>query len=996
MPRIRQIINKFTGGEVAPEVWGRTETNEWPSMVEKARNVFSNPRGGMIRRPGLHYVVDTKFPEKNSRLIPFIFSREQSYVLEFGDYYVRFFKDEGWIDNVGNISTYLGDGTSTRFVYPFASTLEADIEIYDETGTLIPIADATNGYSVTAIVPSTNYSLPFSDAGWDVDPDATGDPWVKSASQVTSPSGETTVLTFANAQIPVGGAYKYTVDVISVSDTLGNVASSNTNDIVLVDGDPVVSVVSVTATESVTTQVSITIKAQLEDSSGNRTSDFTWEIRHNTTVISTGTELLVGSPGLFLIESATIPSMAIGDTVSLHISATENHVQSLPQISGTTTPSTADIDYVIDATAGLRYAISDAGGDLSTVSIEPTVGTLTMIDSTATNSAPAPYKFLFSADRGLDITIDNPVLEFNSTGWVITFTNPPAIGTIRNILDKSLVSTAESSVSPTLNLSLNTDAIFEIQSPYSEADLEELYWVQANDVLLICHDLYKPRELTRYAPYDWRFEQNKFVGAPWEGESVSYHGDGTETVFSYSFDSTVDADIEVTFNGVIQTTGFAIDHTLKTVTFTPAPPDKAIIIIQGVNTYNPLFGYPRTCAYFQERLYFGGTVRRPQTLWGSRSADFHVFDFKVADPLPPDAAVEYTIAAYTHEAIEWLSSERVLIMGTSATEHRLSPDQYIATDRLPVVSRMSAYGGAHVMPAFMGNLTVFIATAGNQVRTFEQSGQSVIEKWDSLELDWKAKHLTIPKVKQINYALNPYSLLVMVTLDGDLLTMTYEPNMGETSEVGWTKQETDGLFKSMTVIPEDDNDQIWAIVERGGKRYIEYFDDTIFSDSVLTYPDKDFPNAPPIQSVSGLEHLEGKTVTIKTDEATHPDLVVLNGRVELNDFYSKVAIGLKYVPTIKLQRLAIAGEQANLQGQLGRWSEVWLRIVDSAYPLVDGKMAPERRSSTVMDTVEPIVTGDVKYYHLGWDRNKQLTITQELPVPLQVVSVFGVVTVESG
>jgi len=313
---------------------------------------------------------------------------------------------------------------------------------------------------------------------------------------------------------------------------------------------------------------------------------------------------------------------------------------------------------------------------------------------------------------------------------------------------------------------------------------------------------------------------------------------------------------------------------------------------------------------------------------------------------------------------------------------------------------MSAYGGAHGMPAFMGNLTVFIQTAGNQVRTFEQSSQSVIEKWDSLELDWMSKHLTAPKVKELAYALNPYSVLLMVTLDGDMLSMTYEPNMGEAAEIGWARQVTDGNFKSVTVIPEDYKDQVWCTVERevnGQKlKYVEYFNEHIFTDSSLEYPDKDFPGDPPIQSVGGLDHLEGKTVTCKVDGATHPDLVVVNGRVELNDFYSHIDIGLKYTPRIKLQRFAMAGEQANMQGQQGRWAEVWLRLVDSAYPLVDGVRAAERKPSTPMNSVEPTVTADVKVYHLGFDREKQLVVEQDLPVPMHVTAVFGVMEVHQG
>jgi hypothetical protein len=132
------------------------------------------------------------------------------------------------------------------------------------------------------------------------------------------------------------------------------------------------------------------------------------------------------------------------------------------------------------------------------------------------------------------------------------------------------------------------------------------------------------------------------------------------------------------------------------------------------------------------------------------------------------------------------------------------------------------------------------------------------------------------------------------------------------------------------------------------------------------------------------------------DGSTHPDLIVTNGQVELNDTYQKIEIGLKYIPEIKLQRMASGSEPGNLQGMLGRWVEVWLRIVDSAYPLIDGVRAAERHPDTQMNVPEPVVTGDVKAYHVGFDRNKQLTITQDLPLPMHITAVYGVVEVNGG
>ena len=47
-------------------------------------------------------------------------------------------------------------------------------------------------------------------------------------------------------------------------------------------------------------------------------------------------------------------------------------------------------------------------------------------------------------------------------------------------------------------------------------------------------------------------------------------------------------------------------------------------------------GYPRTCSFHEGRLYFGGSKALPNTLFGSKVADF--FNFKTAEALDDDAS----------------------------------------------------------------------------------------------------------------------------------------------------------------------------------------------------------------------------------------------------------------------------------------------------------------------------------------------------------------------
>jgi len=107
-----QIITNFTAGEMSPQLDGRTDIEMYFRGAKMLENFLPRPYGGVFRRPGTYYVNEVKTSAKKTRLIPFIFSNVQAYVLELGDYYMRFYKDEGQILK-GSPSAWL---TSTSYV----------------------------------------------------------------------------------------------------------------------------------------------------------------------------------------------------------------------------------------------------------------------------------------------------------------------------------------------------------------------------------------------------------------------------------------------------------------------------------------------------------------------------------------------------------------------------------------------------------------------------------------------------------------------------------------------------------------------------------------------------------------------------------------------------------------------------------------------------------------------------------------------------------------
>lgn len=94
MARVSTIITNFRAGEFSPRLEGRIDLQKYNEAAKELTNMISFPQGGITRRPGSYFAGASKAGGK-VRLVNFEFSDEQAYVLEFGENYIRFFKDEG-------------------------------------------------------------------------------------------------------------------------------------------------------------------------------------------------------------------------------------------------------------------------------------------------------------------------------------------------------------------------------------------------------------------------------------------------------------------------------------------------------------------------------------------------------------------------------------------------------------------------------------------------------------------------------------------------------------------------------------------------------------------------------------------------------------------------------------------------------------------------------------------------------------------------------------
>ena len=250
---------------------------------------------------------------------------------------------------------------------------------------------------------------------------------------------------------------------------------------------------------------------------------------------------------------------------------------------------------------------------------------------------------------------------------------------------------------------------------------------------------------------------------------------------------------------------------------------------------------------------------------------------------------------------------------------------------------------------------------------------------------------------------NPAAAVVTVTETSPSPTgfLTIK-SVDDTTRLATTDQGK-AVCESVAVIPTDDSEyQVWVIVKRtvngSTRRYVEYlnifdFDETDntsfnFLDSALSY------SGTAATTFTGLDHLEGQTVAILADGATHPDKPVSSGSVVLDRSATNVKMGLAYHSILKTMRIDAGSQDGTSQGKTKRIYEITARLyqsvgVEIGPDLSNMERIPFRTSANPMDEGIPVFTGDKEVEFRGnYDTDGYILVRQTQPLPFTILSLY--------
>ena len=148
-------------------------------------------------------------------------------------------------------------------------------------------------------------------------------------------------------------------------------------------------------------------------------------------------------------------------------------------------------------------------------------------------------------------------------------------------------------------------------------------------------------------------------------------------------------------------------------------------------------------------------------------------------------------------------------------------------------------------------------------------------------------------------------------------------------------------------------------------------------------------------TLSGLSHLEGQSVSILADGSVHPDKTVSSGAVTLDRHVTKAHAGLGYNSTLETLRVDAGSAMGTSQGKIKRINEITVRM-DRTVGLKVGRdtsnldIVPFRSSADSMDAPIALFSGDKEIeFNSTFDTDGKITIRQDQPLPMTVLSVFA-------
>jgi hypothetical protein len=405
--------------------------------------------------------------------------------------------------------------------------------------------------------------------------------------------------------------------------------------------------------------------------------------------------------------------------------------------------------------------------------------------------------------------------------------------------------------------------------------------------------------------------------------------------------------------------------------------------------------WPNAVTLYDGRLWWGGLDK----VYGSVSDDFINFDPNTEGDAGP---IVRSIATGPVETIGWMLPLQRLLVGTASAEvsirsssfdEPLTPSQFTARNA-------STVGSASVQAIAIDSVGIFAQKSLTKI--YEMVYDVNINDYSARDLTRLNKNICKPGIIDIAVQRQPDTRVWFVKSDGTMAMLVFE--RGD-DVVGWSRFETEGTIEAVCVLPSEDNDIVYMVVNRTidgqTKRYIEKLgvssetedgDGSWLVDSSVRFS----TGGAATKIISGLGHLIGKQVLAKGGSSDPTKLYTVNstGQITVDNFVTSVVVGLPFEARFKSVKLAYGSASGTALTQKKRVDHLGL---------VANNTAPEGvyigRDFTNMTRLSSLLRGkpltpgqivdhydyDMTSFGGVWDSDSRVCIKCSSPYPAHII-----------
>lgn len=943
MGKYFNIIDSFTTGEVSPKLRGRVDLDQYNNGCRTLQNFTIHPHGGITRRTGSEYVAEIKDSSAESRLIPFEFSTTQTYILEFGNQYIRFYKDQaqildseaitngtfdsdisGWTDN--------SDGTgavsfNTDHMDLVSGTSGNEAKAYQA------LTLGTNQYTITATTNATlTYNIGTTAGGTEI---ATGT--INGTAQTFNftPSTQGTVyIEFENAT----ASSTVTLDDVSISNPAYQIDTPYTT----------AQLSKLQYAQSA--DVMYIVHPSHEVMKLSRTGHDDWTL-----------EEVVFVDGPFLDENITDTYFTVSDvTGSVTVTAS-----AITGINSNTGFQTTDIGRFIRFFDGVNWTYLKITARASTTSVTATI-------------------------------IGNDIREPVITG--VTQANPGVVTTseAHNLSDGDFVRISE--VVGMTELNGNVYKVNNVNSTTFE--LQTTAGVNVNTT---GYTAYSSAGVFTEAPKNWRL--GAFSDTSGHPQAVSFH----EQRLLFAGTSYQPQTLWGSLSGGIEN-------------FSPDNPDND-------GTVDDDTAYTFTIASTQANV-IHWLASRQQLFLGTSGGIFVAQASSLSEAITPsNITIKPAVNTGAKQALP-INAQNATIFIQSFGKKLMElgflfeEDSFNTADLTILSEHITGPGIKELARQEEPDEIVWAITTDGQLLGLTYLRRQKVVGWHQHVIGGTGVEVesiaTIPGATQ-----NELWMIVKRTINGgtkryvEFLSETFDGTKADAWFVDSGLSFTSSTTASITGITKANpgvvttsaahgfsNGDVVELTGIGGMTELNGFRFTIANVTSTTFElqNRNTSSYTTYTSggtatklattISGLDHLEGESVSVLGDQATHPNVTVSSGAITLTRAVKSAIIGLGYTSILETNDIEQRGPLGTIQGSIGRIYKAIIRFHDT----LGGKFGYDtsnldtilfRDGDDLMDSSPGLYTGDKTLeFPRGQETSQRITVQQDQPLPMTILAII--------